>query len=333
MATGNLINGAGNINITTLNPTITLYTANKYVDSNLVLNLHVNDANLIPENIVNGVTILGVTGNHKGAIISETLDEYGGTIETITLDNAIRLQDKIITPTSSIQVITPDTGYTGFESVTVNAAMNPDWRGGGAELVKDYGVTTLSLSDTTYSSWTPSTSSSTIRNSSNLTDYTADFDNYEYIVEQIWASVPTYNSGASMVTRFSKICSSYITNIYRRPGSFNDIDNSIFSVTTSNSITLGLMDYYNSSGNHTFAASTYQYGIYPSWSVPGYTTTNITPKIPSISARCNSSYFTTTAASELTGCNIKIYTKIYRMPYGKSIYSGLYRNLIDAYKS
>ena len=333
MATGTLNNGIGNFNITTLNPTITLYTANKYVDSDLVLNLHVNDANLIPANIANGVTILGVTGNHKGAIISETTDAHGGTIETITLENVVRLQDKTVTPTTSQQIITPDTGYTGFEQVTINAAMNPDWRGGGAELVQNYGTTTLALSDTTYSSWTPSTSSSSVKAATSLAAYTADLANYEYIVEQIWTSVPTYGSGTTTTPRFIKLCSSYITNIYRRPNSLSDVSGSIYGTNTSNSITNGLTDYYNSSGTRTFAPTTYSYGIYPSWSSASYTNTSITPKIPAVYARCSTSYFGTAAAAEVTACTIKVSTKIYRMPYGKSLYGGFYRNIVTAYNS
>ena len=58
-------------------------------------------AKLIPANIREGVTILGVGGTMSG---SE--DE--------------KRQEKTVTPTSSKQTIVPDTGYTCLTSVTVN---------------------------------------------------------------------------------------------------------------------------------------------------------------------------------------------------------------------
>ena len=64
---------------------------------------------------VDGLTVGGV-------VISDTTDSHGGTVRTITAQNAINLQTKTITPTSSSQTISPDTGYDGFSQVTVEAA-------------------------------------------------------------------------------------------------------------------------------------------------------------------------------------------------------------------
>ena len=59
------------------------------------------DANIIASNIKSGVTILGVTGTVK----------EGGTIQS----------NKSATPTTSLQSITPDTGYDGLAKVTIAA--------------------------------------------------------------------------------------------------------------------------------------------------------------------------------------------------------------------
>ena len=60
-------------------------------------------------------------GGGGSLLISDTLDANGGIIRTITATKAVKLQTKTITPTSSVQVIDPDTGYDGFSQVTVEA--------------------------------------------------------------------------------------------------------------------------------------------------------------------------------------------------------------------
>lgn len=59
-------------------------------------------AKLIPDNIRDGVTILGVEGTMSGT-------------------EGVKAQSKTVTPTTSAQTILPDTGYNYLSQVTVNA--------------------------------------------------------------------------------------------------------------------------------------------------------------------------------------------------------------------
>lgn len=79
---------------------IKLLTSGKYCEKDIKVT-PANPENIVAGNIRSGVQILGVTGNYAG--------------------EGVTLQEKTVTPTKSVQNITPDTNYDGLSKVTVNA--------------------------------------------------------------------------------------------------------------------------------------------------------------------------------------------------------------------
>ena len=67
------------------------------------------------------VNVSGGGGDNLIVVTDET-DSGGGIIKHITMSasGTVSLQSKTITPTTSLQTITGDTGYTGLDTVTVN---------------------------------------------------------------------------------------------------------------------------------------------------------------------------------------------------------------------
>ena len=137
------------------------------------------DSHLSADNIRKDVSVLGVKGNII-ELVPETITVSANTqLQTFTPStgngftevkvNAITLQDKTVTPTSSQQTVYHDSNYTGLNSVTVKAVDASADSNIKAENIKE-NVTILGVTGTfagkkidSYKTVTPTTSHQTIR--------------------------------------------------------------------------------------------------------------------------------------------------------------------------
>ena len=216
---------------------------------------------------VNGVKLTG-TGTSSGVSVVTTQDEHGGDIVTIT----------------------------GAQIVPFNPF------GEELELIDSYAKSTVLLKNTLYASWTPSTSAKAIQTTANLGTKALNMNTYEYVLKWIVDANINYASGTTLKGAPIRQITALYQYIYRKPSNIANVtsetDNQNYCTTI---YTAPLMDYYNTSGSHTFAW-TGSYGFYgaaqaATFSSSTGTSPTLTIKRPVLNARCNTTYFTTAMAN------------------------------------
>lgn len=109
-----------------------IWTSSGAVQSDLYDYWDTTPADAVANDVASGKVFYNSTGRvvgtsqGGGVIVTETTDEHGGTVVTITSGTTVTLQSKSVTPTSSSQTILPDTGYNGMSEVIVAAVPGPN---------------------------------------------------------------------------------------------------------------------------------------------------------------------------------------------------------------
>ena len=225
-------------------------------------------------------------------------------------------------------IILPKTGGGTEEFFWGDADFS--WLGKNVEDLGEIYSQDYTLEDTTFASWTPSTTAKSILATKNVSPVVAiNTADYEYAIR--W-KVDIHIAYDGTETN-KAITHRHMTDgwqlIFKRANSLaniqadNLVGNTCISLSSAN-----LIDYYNASGSHTYAYGV-SYSIYPALTTATFASstansTNLTIKTPSVSARCSTTYFSTANAKLVDGANstIKIRGYLYRYKAG-----GVLRNL------
>ena len=204
---------------------------------------------------------------------------------------------------SGVSVVTTQDEHGG-DIITITGAQivpfNPF--GEELELIESYAKSTVLLKNTLYASWTPSTTAKAIQTTANLGTKALNMNTYEYVLKWIVDANINYASGTTLKGAPIRQITALYQYIYRKPSNIANVtsetDNQNYCTTI---FTAPLMDYYSTSGSHTFAW-TGSYGFYgaaqaATFSSSTGTSTTLTIKRPVLTARCSTTYFTTAMAN------------------------------------
>lgn len=225
----------------------------------------------------------------------------------------------------------------GASILGVNGSVLWDWKGDTPLKLSNTYSTSFKLSDTTFPSWTPSTTAKAIKSAVNAFTFSADMENYEYVIRWKCQFDAAYNDGATKKVQVYREDVVLWQTLCRRPNSLATVNSGSFvgntCVTTQ---TVPLMIYYNSSGVQTYTYSA-SYGIYPSATAATFSNATgdnvtVTVKTPAYNARCSTTYFATARAAELDAANsiIKMSCDVWQVPL-HSTQRVLYEDLFDLY--
>lgn len=297
-------------------------------------------------------------------------DITGGYIDTIAqVDVPFTLETKTLTPSASGQDATPTStshylnnvhvnpipqGYVvpsgsltitengtdynvqNYSRVTVNV---PSGVSGGLVHVGSLNDYRISLYDTDYNGWTPSTTAKVILATASLGTFTAtDIVNNDYFIRQrAYIDVVYINGTTNGKGLYKKDCVENWYAVTRRPSNNTNMNSGTRNTGVAESVTnLYVGQYYNSGWVTLYSSA---YGIYPSNQAPTFS--SATAASPTITvnrmvwnAKCNATYFSTAYANKVDQANtfINIKTDIYKREGGYDR-ATLYTSIIDMWNN
>lgn len=214
------------------------------------------------------------------------------------------------------------------------------WSYLGANPVKvlDIAETETALSATGFNTWTPSTTSAAIVDSSDVGTLELDMENYEYVILWFFDASFVYDGTETNTAKLLRSIQVLRGEIIRRPGSLSKLISNEYNTNSNavfNTAGYGLLDYYDTSSvnkiYYTYA------GLYPTYAQSPLSditsdTPTITLKSPQIRAQCSTSYFSTSNAGKVDKANskFKLRGEVWRVDK-RGVMGEMYKNIVDMY--
>lgn len=211
------------------------------------------------------------------------------------------------TPASVAQEISAGQYLEGAQTIEAVAPPYYDmsgklaWLGADATLVKEITLTDVKLSNTSFASWTPSTTATDILATRTAGTFTAsDMPDYDYWV--LWETkIPiVYGEGSTNKAKGLYLSAFHVQALVRRASSYaNLLAGNANSNVNSSAFTGGnFYRYYNATQDNLTYTSNTSYGFYATvtantFSSSTATSPAVTLKTPKVTARCSTTYLST----------------------------------------
>lgn len=226
-------------------------------------------------------------------------------------------------------------GFVSAVQALPQMSSDMSWLGADVELVKTFDPVLTKLSATSFATWTPSTTASDILASDTVGTFaTPGLGEYEYYI--LWeCSMPIVTASTATKKALPLFAvSSQVQSIYKRPSSWANIESNTWNGNVCSSLTTGtFLRYYGSTtGTMTYTWGT-SYGFYFTLTAATFSSTTaaeptVTVKSPKVTARCSTTYMSTTNAGLIDQDEtvITIQAKVYKAK-APSVWHGNYRNV------
>ena len=243
--------------------------------------------------------------------------------------NAIRNKNGLTTK------YTPSTMAAAITAIPGGAY---DWRGEGATFVEALFEHTYNLkNDTSYPSWTASTTAKSIMATKTADTFTAtNMDQYSYLLRWVCITNVAHATGATLAIIPIQQFVIFDQIFYRRPQNWSKLEDRDYNYNTYyNATAVPLCKYYNSTGGVAvgWTASYGLYGSVPTPTISNNTATSptITAKTPLWYARCSTTYFDTARYSDIDQANTTFTVKasVYRLDNEKCLPCQRYKDLVE----
>ena len=266
-------------------------------------------------------------------------DEVEIQVSGNTATQLYTLEAATYTPTKAAQTIESGVFLVGDQTIApipdqyYDMSGEMSWLGKDAECIDNavYSITDA-LKNTTFNTWTPSTTAATMVSAKSPKTFVADLSQYEYYLVWDCGVDMEYTGYPTLKAHFLFSRCYLVQQINKRPSTFANIQANNFDGNACTSLyTSNFLRYYGTTqGSVTYTWST-SYGLYFGASAATFSNSTannptVTIKTPTLSARCSTTYFSTGNAALVDKANSEYWIrgKLYRVKK-----EGIIRNIYN----